>query len=90
MNYREATKRCACGCCRLTFNRYEVDDEPLNYAAMFETDYIDGAGNSFWIRVKSAAKLLFGKRYCHAEVMFETKEEYLTFLEECRKLADDE
>jgi len=89
MKNLEVTKRCSCGCCRISCERYDFDSSDTYYEIMFESDYIGSNSFSVVNRIKSAIKLLFGKRTTYSSVFFDKKEDYIKFLTDALALADD-
>lgn len=76
---------CTCGCTRLVATRYDWDDSPY-YEVSLETSNVRYNCNLLRERIVDSVKVLFGKRPTYADMIFESKEDFERWLDECKKL----
>jgi hypothetical protein len=81
--------KCDCGCSMLVVDREEWDDGEVNYNISVQDSRYDHNYTTLWGRIKSAAKVLFGKPVYYSDIYIEGSEKFGEFVEKLNKLCSE-
>jgi hypothetical protein len=89
MNKKETTilLKCDCGCSMLVVDKEEWKDGEVNYNISVQDSRYDHNYTTLWGRIKSAAKILFGKPVYYSDVYIEAPEKFREFVEKLNRLC---
>jgi hypothetical protein len=89
VNKKETTimLKCDCGCSMLVVDREEWDDGEVNYNISVQDSRYDHNYTTLWGRIKSAAKVLFGKPVYYSDIYIEEPEKFQGFVEKLNELC---
>lgn len=79
--------KCDCGCSMLVVDREEWDDGEVNYNISVQDSRYDHNYTTLWGRIKSAAKVLFGKPVYYSDIYIEEPEKFQGFVEKLNELC---
>jgi hypothetical protein len=72
--------KCDCGCSMLVVDREEWEDGEVNYNISVQDSRYDHNYTTLWGRIKSAAKVLFGKPVYYSDIYIGDSEKLREFL----------
>ena len=79
--------KCDCGCSMVVVEKTEWDDGEVNYDISIQDSRYDHNYTTLWGRIKSAAKVLFGKHVYYSDVYIDDPEKYWEFVEQMNSLC---
>jgi hypothetical protein len=91
VNKKETTimLKCDCGCSMLVVDREEWDDGEINYNISVQDSRYDHNYTTIWGKIKSAAKVLFGKPVYYSDIYIEDPEKIREFVGKLNKLCPE-
>jgi len=86
---KEATVRlkCTCGCSAVVVDKTEWDDGDIDYDISIQDSRYDHNYTTLWGRIKTAAKILFGKPVYYSDVYIDKPETFNKFVDDISKLC---
>lgn len=79
--------KCDCKCCTLEITK-DISNNEISYnIAMTDSYYHKYSG--LWFRIKSALKVLFGKRIYYNDIYIDNPEKFYDFVKNLQNLIDD-
>ena len=86
---KEATVRlkCTCSCSAVVVDKTEWDDGDIDYVISIQDSRYDHNYTTLWGRIKTAAKILFGKPVYYSDVYIDKPETFNKFVEDISKLC---
>ncbi|MCL2721800.1 MAG: hypothetical protein FWD47_10750 [Treponema sp.] len=89
MDKKEASVRlkCSCGCSAVVVEKTEWDDGEIDYDISIQDSRYDHNYTTFWGRLKTATKILFGKPIYYSDVYIEKPEIYKKFVDDLGALC---
>jgi hypothetical protein len=91
VNKKETTimLKCDCGCSMLVVDREEWNDGEVNFNVSVQDSRYDHNYTTLWGRIKSAAKVLFGKPVYYSDIYIEEPEKFRGFVEKLNELCPE-
>ena len=91
MEKKETSVRlnCSCGCSAVVVEKSEWDNGEIDYVISIQDSRYDHNYATFFGRVKSAAKILFGKPIYYSDVYIDKPEIYKKFVNDISALCVD-
>jgi hypothetical protein len=92
MNKNETTilLKCDCGCSMLVVEKCKWEDGEVNYNISVQDSRYDHNYTTLWGRIKSAAKVLFGKPVYYSDVYIDEPEKFGEFVKRLNELCAGE
>jgi len=89
MNKKETYVRlkCSCGCSAIVVEKAEWENGEIDYDISIQDSRYDHNYTTLWGRIKTAAKILFGKPVYYSDVYIEKPEIYKKFVDDLRDLC---
>ncbi|MCL2834579.1 MAG: hypothetical protein FWD78_15520 [Treponema sp.] len=89
MNPKETTLilKCDCGCSMFVVEQSEWDDGEVNFNISVQDSRYDHNYTTILGRIKSAAKLLFGKPVYYSDVYINEPEKFRKFVDDLNRLC---
>ena len=81
--------KCSCGCSAVVVEKSEWDNGEIDYVISIQDSRYDHNYATFFGRVKSAAKILFGKPIYYSDVYIDKPEIYKKFVNDISALFVD-
>ena len=81
--------KCSCGCSAVVVEKTKWDNGEIDYDISIQDSRYDHNYTTIWGRIKTAAKILFGKPVYYSDVYIDKPEEYKKFVEEMKTLIDN-
>ena len=81
--------KCDCGCSMIVVEKSEWDDGEIDYDISVQDSRYDHNYTTLWGRIKSAAKILFGKPVYYSDVYVDKPEKFREFVEQMNRLCVD-
>lgn len=78
--------KCYCGCSVVVVEKTEWDNGEIDYDISIQDSRYDHNYTTLWGRIKSAAKILFGKPIYYSDVYFDNPETYKKFVNDISAL----
>jgi hypothetical protein len=79
--------KCECGCSMLVVERTEWEDGTIDYDISVQDSRYDHNYTTLWGKIKSAAKILFGKPVYYSDVYIGDLAKFKEFVEKLRGLC---
>ena len=79
--------KCSCGCSMVVVEKTEWDNGEIDYDIIIQDSRYDHNYTTVWGKMKSAAKILFGKPVYYSDVYIDTPEKYTQFVQDMGKLC---
>ena len=91
MNRKETTVilKCDCGCSMFVVEKSEWEDGEINYDITVQDSRYDHNYTTLWGRIKTAMKILFGKRVYYSDVYITVPEKFREFVGQLSTLCMD-
>jgi len=89
MDKKESSVRlkCSCGCSTVVVEKTEWDDGGIDYDISVQDSRYDHNYTTVLGRIKTAAKILFGKPVYYSDVYIDKPEKYKKFVEDISALC---
>jgi hypothetical protein len=81
--------KCDCGCSMLVVEKSEWDDGEVDYNISVQDSRYDHNYTTFWGRLKSAMKVLFGKPVYYSDVYIDEPEKFKGFVQKLNDLCQE-
>ena len=79
--------KCDCGCSMFVVEKSEWDNGEVNYNITVQDSRYDHNYTTLWGRIKTAFKILFGKRVYYSDVYINEPEKFKAFVEKLNELC---
>jgi hypothetical protein len=79
--------KCDCGCSMLVAEKTECDNGEMDYNIFVQDSRYDHNYTTLWGRIKSAAKILFGKPVYYSDVYINGPEKFRDFVKKLNGLC---
>jgi hypothetical protein len=79
--------KCDCGCSMLVAEKTEWDNGEIDYDISVQDSRYDHNCATLWGRIKSAAKILFGKPVYYSDVYINDTEKFRDFVKQLNRLC---
>jgi hypothetical protein len=91
MNKKETSVflKCDCGCSMLVAEKTEWDTGEIDYDISIQDSRYDHNYTTLWGRIKSAAKILFGKPVYYSDVYIEDTNKFREFIGKLSELCEE-
>ena len=88
MNKKETSVRlkCSCGCSAVVVEKTEWEDGDIDFDISIQDSRYDHNYTTFWGRLQTAGKILFGKPVYYSDVCIDKPETFSKFVEDISKL----
>ena len=83
----EVRLKCSCGCSAVVVEKTEWENGDIDYNISIQDSRYDHNYTTIWGRIKTAAKMLFGKPVYYSDVYIDKPEIYNKFIEDIRSLC---
>jgi hypothetical protein len=81
--------KCSCGCSAVVVEKTEWDNGDIDYDISIQDSRYDHNYTTLWGRIKSAAKILFGKPIYYSDVYIDKPETYKKFVNDISALSEN-
>jgi len=81
--------KCDCGCSAIVVEKFDYGDGEVGYVISIQDSRYDHNYTTFWGRIRSAVKILFGKPIYYSDVYIDKPETYKKFVNDISALFVD-
>jgi len=82
--------KCDCGCSMFVVDKTEWEDGEINYNITVQDSRYDHNYTTLWGRLKSAMKVLFGKRVYYSDVYIQEPQRFKDFVKQLNELCGED
>ena len=83
----EVRLKCSCGCSAVVVEKTEWEDGDIDYNISIQDSRYDHNYTTVWGRMKTAAKILFGKPVYYSDVYINEPEKFKNFVNDMSRLC---